>query len=130
MVRKAGLVCLLFITGVLFLCSCGKRLEKQDDSPKKVQGDDTMDQLNVTETLKELLGCNTKTAESIEKQCSLVGIDDITGIEKETNDVYIILKMTAQKESVDYYVFLDKGFFLEQIRKDAKDGKRIYMAME
>ena len=88
-----------------------------------------MSHLNVAETIKELLGCEQRTAESIEKQCRFAGIEDVADVKRGPESVYTILKLSTEA-SGDYYLFLGDGFFLEQIRKESTDGEVIYRAIE
>lgn len=130
MVRRTRLIILLLAISIFLISGCAEREEEKTENKIVIrEGENTdMKNQNITETVKELLGCDERTAESIIKQCQLAGIEDISDIEKE-DTVYTTLKLST-KESVDYYVFFGNGFFIEQIRKESIDGEQIYMAME
>ena len=84
---------------------------------------------DTAQKLKDILQCEVKTAESIEKQLKQAGIENISNIEKESTDIYTILKISTN-DVKSYYVFLGDGFFLEEIREESVDGKVIYQAIE
>lgn len=88
-----------------------------------------MNDRNVEEVLRKLPGCNEKMAVSILRQCQLAGIEGIEDVVVQSDDIYTVLKLSTD-EQVDYYVFLGDGYFLEQIRKESKEGQRIYRAIE
>lgn len=128
MVRRTRLGILLLIS-VATIVGCEKRIVEETDDRVTIEEEEKMSNLNVSAKIMELLECNEKTAKSIINQCHLAGIEDISAVEKEADDVYMILKLSTE-ETIDYYVFLSDGFFLEQIRKGSESGEQIYMAME
>ena len=79
-----------------------------------------MSNQSIGESVRELLGCEEKTAESILMQCHQAGINDIIDVEKVEEDIYTVLELSTYNEV--YYIFLGDGFFLEQIRQGAEAG--------
>lgn len=125
MVRRTGFVVGFIMAVMLAAGGCAGRSGTQPETETEVE---EMDVLDAARKAEEILGCDARTAESILKTCRQAGIGEITDMEEEPDDIYTILKVTA--DSTDYYLFLSDGYFLEQIRKETIDGEQIYMAME
>jgi len=129
--KKIGSLTLLIFLGIIVIVCVKKNIDTEKNyqaNNVKIE-DDTMKWSKITLMIKDILGCNERTAQSLEQLFTQAGIQDIKTIEKEDDDIYRILKITTS-ESVNYYAYLSKGFFLEEIRKGSREGERIYFAIE
>lgn len=88
-----------------------------------------VDNLDAIGKMEELLGCDRKAAESIEKICHMVGIEGIIDVATASDGADPVLKVTT-KEPMDYYLFLEEGVVLQQIRKGSEDGELVYHLIE
>lgn len=129
MVCKTKLSVLFLLICCFIVVGCEKAEIEQSDRKMTAEEEEKMNNLNITETIADILKCDERIAASIEKQCGLAGIKQVSEIEEQKSDVYTILKLSTE-EGVDYFVFLGDGYFLEQIREKDLDGKIIYKVME
>lgn len=88
-----------------------------------------MNSIDIVKKIQEVLNCDIKVAESIKRRCEGVGISDVQIIEKQLDSAYIVVKMSVE-DGKDYYLFLDRGFFLYKIREGAIDGKCMFRVIE
>lgn len=117
MVCRTGMI--IVVLCILMLAGCstdaGEEKTMEDREP------------NAAELICDELGCGLRTAQSIEKQCHMAGIGEITAVCIQ-EDIYTILELVTEEDK--YYVYLADGYFLEQIRKGSENGEKIYTAME
>jgi len=84
--------------------------------------------MSVVESLMNILGCGERTAASIEKIIHEAGISDVSCVSNVPDDVYRVIEVKGSSSDL-YYIFIGRGYFVEEIRKDNIDGDSIYYAV-
>lgn len=129
MVCRAKVIGVLLLMSICLFAGCSNSREKVEDNKEENKEEKIVGDLNVAGEISKLLECDKRTAESLAEECYLAGMKRIISIQKEPSKVYSVLKMTTE-EPEDYYVFFTRKLLLQQVRKGARDGERIYMVME
>lgn len=79
--------------------------------------------------LMEHLGCGARTAASLERTLLDAGIPALAQIAKIEDGVYQVLEVRDDASNA-YYVWVARGYFVEEIRVGSLDGPQLYHAME
>lgn len=84
---------------------------------------------NITAELCNLLGCDERTAETVQKNISRAIKSGISTVTAESDNAGSKLTVTDENGNV-YVVFMSRGYFVSEIFKSSENGERIYFAIE
>ena len=83
---------------------------------------------DVNKMIADAIGCDEETADSLRKTMEKGGISGIRDVAVEDQTIGTILCVRGS-EDVNYYVYIDRGFFISRIRENSLKGRVIYRAM-